>query len=130
MKNSPIANLLIVIKNINEVASLHVDENIDDEHSHYTIKLNNPAIKHGCHEDENIDEIYKRDIEINYQHRIINPNIVLPDYGNWKLILPTEDITPDGPPSPIIYTTQNQDVFMINLTDYHIIFTVILSGMY
>lgn len=109
--------------------SLTIDQHNDDEHSMYVIKLENNThhlLNSTDHDDDSI--YYNRDLSLSIQHKLINPNDVLPDYGPWNLIHPITESPDDA--TPIMYCTMNQDTFTINVTDYHIIITVILSGMY
>lgn len=112
------------------IKNLIIDENNDDEHSMYVIKLENHGYYHLNAETVNDDDYiyYDYDSKLADKHKAINPNDVLPDYGLWNLVTPNT-ITPSHS-GPIMYTTESQDTFTINVTDYHIIITVILSGMY
>ena len=115
---------------IYRIKNLFIDEHNDDDHNMYVIKLENRAHSLLLSTDSDDDDsiYYEYDKKLNDQHRAINPNDVLSDYGPWDLITP-KTITPSGY-RPIMYVTENQDTFTINVTDYHIIITVILSGMY
>lgn len=108
------------------VRNLIIDEHNDDEHSMYVIKLENSAHSLSTDDPDEESRYYNRDIELSDQIMELDPNVLLPGYGPWKLIEPG-----NIPYSiPTIYVTSSQDTFMINVTDCHIIITVILSGMY
>ena len=110
------------------VRNLIIDENNDDEHSMYVIKLENSSHRLLANSDDDTEDsiYYKRDIELSDQIMKLDPNVLLPGYAPWKLI--EQGNTPYS--IPTIYVTSSQDSFTINVTDYHIIITVILSGMY
>lgn len=142
--NTEIENLLNALETINaitpetptyqgfpiayHVRNLIIDEHNDDEHSMYVIKLENNSHRLLANSDDDTEDsiYYNRDIELSDQIMKLDPNVLLPVYAPWKLIEPGNI----SYSIPTIYVTSSQDTFMINVTDYHIIITVILSGMY
>ena len=139
---SEIENLLTAIETINaitpetptyqgfpiayRVRNLIIDEYNADEHSMYVIKLENSAHSLSTDDPDEESRYYNRDMELSDQIMKLDPNVLLPGYEPWKLI--ERGNIPYS--IPTIYVTSSQDTFMINVTDYHIIITVILSGMY
>ena len=113
---------------IYRIKNLTIDEHNDDEHSMYVIKLENNVHQRLAQSDDDTEDsiYYKRDEELGNQIMKLDPNVLLPGYAPWNLV--EQGNTPYS--IPTIYVTSSQDTFMINVTDYHIIITVILSGMY
>ena len=113
---------------IYRIKNLLIDEHNDDDHCMYVIKLENRAhsLLNSTDSDDDDSIYYNQDEKLGNQIMKLDPNVLLPGYAPWKLI--EQGNTPYS--IPTIYVTSNQDSFTINVTDYHIIITVILSGMY
>lgn len=113
---------------IYRIKNLFIDEHNDDDHNMYVIKLENRAhsLLNSTDSDDDDSIYYDQDEKLGNQIMKLDPNVLLPNYGPWKLI--EQGNTPYS--IPTIYVTSSHDSFTINITDYHIIITVILSGMY
>ncbi len=104
-----------------EITSLTTNDYKSDDHTTVQITLCSPIwAMHGPSFDEMYEQIEKHDQLFLPQ---LQPNVLLKQYGPWYK--PYDDKS-----SPTMYITSSQDTFLINLTDHHIIITIILSGMY